>query len=82
VVVVETDSIDSSVGNVGNYVNCGIEHVDALGAGGSFDYGCGCGCGSLIDLGRDPSLLSAFIFRRLVAFTPSDPFGRYLVPPP
>jgi hypothetical protein len=53
VVVVETDSIDWSVENVENCGNYEIEHVDALGGGGSFDYG------SLVDLGRGPLLLSA-----------------------
>jgi hypothetical protein len=57
VVVVEIDSIDWSVENVGSCGNCGIEHVDALGAGGSFDYDYG--CDSLIDSGRGPLLLSA-----------------------
>jgi hypothetical protein len=45
------DSIDLNVENVESY---GIEHVDALGGGGSFDYG------SLVDLGMGPLLISAF----------------------
>jgi hypothetical protein len=35
-------------------VNYGIEHVDALGGGGSFDYG------SLVDLGMGPLLILAY----------------------
>jgi hypothetical protein len=50
-VVVEIDSIDWSVENVESY---GIEHVDALGGVGSFDYD------SLVDSGRGPLLSSAF----------------------
>jgi hypothetical protein len=42
-----------NVANVESCGSCGIEHVDALGGGGSFDYG------SLVDLGRDPLLISA-----------------------
>jgi hypothetical protein len=45
-------------------VNYGIEHVDALGGGGSFDYG------SLVDLGRGPLLISAYTSHG-VASTPS-----------
>ena len=47
------DSIDLNVENVESCGNYGIEHVDVLGGGGSFDYG------SLVDLGRGPLLLSA-----------------------
>jgi hypothetical protein len=47
------DSIDWSVGNAESCGNYGIEHVDALGGVGSFDYG------SLVDLGMGPLLLLA-----------------------
>ena len=51
--VVETDSIDLNVENVERCVNYGIEHVNALEGGGSFDYG------SLVDLRMGPLLISA-----------------------